>query len=94
MNCTPIFGNVRFIGQFKECFRRDGDNGDARLQSTPSKDDLKAKLTSLMTRWKGAIPSLAYGEVEKLIIYHVENGCLTDIPPGMLKVKMYEGKNT
>lgn len=74
----------------KDCFRREGDNGDTRLQPTPSKDDLKCKLTSLMTRWKGVIPTLAYYEVEKLIKYHVENGCLADIPPGKEEVIEFE----
>ena len=75
-----------FMREFSQIFRRDNDQGSARLKYTPAKEQLEKNLNSLIERWIN-VPNSPLGnsrttrEIEHLRL-HIQKGCLSDIPPG------------
>ena len=75
-----------FMREFSQIFRRDDDQGSARLKYTPAKEQLEKNLNSLIERWIN-VPNSPLGnsrttrEIEHLRL-HIQKGCLSDIPPG------------
>ena len=75
-----------FMREFSQIFRRDDDQGSARLKYTPAKGQLEKNLNSLIERWIN-VPNSPLGnsqttrEIEHLRL-HIQKGCLSHIPPG------------
>lgn len=66
-------------------FRRDGDCGDSRQQSTPDPDVIERNLNNFIVRWQEILISEPHAktihELDNLKV-HIRKGCLSQIPPG------------
>ena len=70
-------------------FRRDGDTGKQRMESTPEPDVMSLKLENFVSRWKDTedgsgkkvFTPPTFDAVRKLR-EHISAGCLSNIPPG------------
>lgn len=79
----------RCLKEFSKIVRQDGDNGEERLQSTPSPEIIQRNLREFLSKWSpvkyNGIPVLTdkvHEEIKKLE-KHINKGCLSNIPSGV-----------
>ena len=79
----------RCLKEFSKIVRQDGDNGEERLQSTPSPEIILRNLREFLSKWSpvkyNGIPVLTdkvHEEIKKLE-KHINKGCLSNIPSGV-----------
>jgi hypothetical protein len=77
----------RMINDLRMVFRNPSDIGPNRMSNTPSPAAMLENIDKFLKKWKHqkyeeepVLPGQAIEELRKLKI-HVENGCLSDIPP-------------